>query len=315
MADPVESGAEPGESALTADMFKALDAPADEPSAAEPVPAPDSAQAPASEPPTPAPSAAGPSAAPPAPPVSADPTAALPPAADPNTGRMVPLATLLEERGKWEARLAALEAKQAATPPPAPEPETPIPDFLEDPKGYVDAQMARANAALKKLEEGVEKRITPVEARTAEAAVTTAIAASQDAFTAKTPDFKEALDFARVARGNQLLVLNPGTPIEQIVQWVGQEERNLATHLVRQGVNPAERVYQLAKAMGYTPKQAAALAAASPTAASGNGAKVVDPGLTLNSTPGTTHSDVDDAETDILAQAQAERFVRPARRN
>lgn len=231
---------------------------------------------------------------------------------------MVPLATLLEERGKWEARLAALEAKNAAPPaaPTPPEPEPVVPDFLEDPKGYVDAQLARATKALEKLEKGAaaDPRVQAIEQRQAETELSGALVASHDQFTSKTPDFPEALQFARIARARQLEVLNPGIDPKQIVQWVTQEERNLAAHLVRSGVNPAERVYELAKSMGYTPKQAAAMAA-TPPPANGAGARVVDPGLTLNSTPGTAHSEVDDSEPDILAQAQAERFVGSRRRN
>jgi hypothetical protein len=279
-------------------MLSALDAPIDEAPAAEPDPTPAPAPEPGVQPSTPA-AAAPASASPPEP-------AAVP-------LERIPLATLLDERRRSEERYQALLARtealekgaKAADAPPTP----PAPDWLEDPKGYIDAVEKRALEALKKVQEGTEERTSKAAAAAADANLNLALTAAQDAFTATTPDFKDALGYARNFRGQQLEVLNPGMPPAQIAQIIHTEERNLAATLARQGINPAERIYQLSKAMGYTPK-AAVPPPASPPPVNGAGARVVDPGVTLNSTPGTTASEVDDDEVDMLAQAKSERFGR-----
>lgn len=285
-------------------MLSALDAPADEaPAAPEPDPTPAPAAASTPGAPTSAPAAGIPPSAPG--------TASPEPAAAPD--RNIPLAVLLDERRKSDERYAALLARtealekgaKAADAPPEP----PAPDWLEDPKGYIDAIDKRAQEALKKVQEESGQARSVAEAQTADANLNLALTAAQEAFTATTPDFKDALGYAREFRGRQLEVLNPGMPVAQIAQIIHAEERNLAATLARQGINPAERIYQLSKSMGYTPK-AAAVPVPSPPPVNGAGARVVDPGLTLNTTPGTTASEVDDDEVDILAQAKGERFGR-----
>lgn len=319
--DPETPEREDAPDTNTNDMLSALDAPLDEaPAVPEPEPAPseDTPQRPVSPTPTPSSAAPAPGAPPSTPAPAPAGTASPEPAAVSTPDRNIPLAVLLDERRKSEERYAALQARvnELEKKPAAPaDPEKPPPDFLEDPKGYIDHVDAKAQAALAKLQAGDAERTSADAAAAAEVQLSTALSAAEDAFTATTPDFREALGYARQARGVQLEVLNPSMPAAQIAHIIGTEERALAVSLARQGVNPAERIYQLSKSMGYTPKQAPAPAPLAAPALNGSGPAVVDPGLTLNSTPGTTASEVDDEEPDMLSQAQAERFSPRGRRN
>lgn len=271
------------------DMFAQLDAPADEGVSVEPA-APVQAVA-ATEKPTP---------------TEALPTPTTPvvESAPERQPERIPLAVLLEERRKSEEREAGLRARiEALENKPEAAVEAATPDFMEDPKGYVDAKLAKATEALRKLEEGSTKEVAEVRQLAAEQAVASAIAAASDQFAAKQKDFGEALQFARTTRAKQIEILNPGLKPEQVIQIVGSEERQLAATLVRQGVDPAERVYRLAQSMGYTAKQAP-----SPVPSSPNVGEVISPDTTLNTTPGTAPDAVEEEEPEMLTLARKERF-------
>jgi hypothetical protein len=301
----------------TQDLFSALDqAEGESPAiAAPPEPTPE---------PAPAPAPAEPVAASADPPVLADAAASPPPTPEPAAApeRTIPLAVLLEERKKADREYAALlskleagqtrlEALERGQKPTAGDPAAADPDWLEDPKAYVDAAAARAVAAVKALEATGGERIAAVERSAGDMALDRGILAAQEQFVAKTPDFQDALVHARTARVQFLEAMNPGIDRAQVINAVAHEERQLAAMCLQRGINPAEHIYGLSKSMGYTPRQAAAAAAAAAPTGNGTSAAVVDPGLTLNSTPGRAASDAtDEGEQDILGQAQAERFTR-----
>lgn len=293
----------------TTDLFSSIDMPEGEaPAIAEPTPTPEPAPAPVE--------VAEPTTAAAAPPVPASAAVATPPTPEPAAAqpeRSVPLAVLLEERRQAREDYAKLQARleQLERPKEVAAPEMPTPDFLDDPKAYVDAKAEQINAALKKLETQGTERLATVERSAADMALDRGIIAAQEQFVAKTPDFQDALVHARNGRIAFLQAMNPSIEQAQIVNAVTHEERMFAAHCLRQNVNPAEQVYRLAQSMGYTPRQAAQAAAA---VASGTapGDKVVPPDMTLNSTPGQApQGDVDEGDApDMLAQAQAERFSR-----
>lgn len=182
----------------------------------------------------------------------------------------VPLAKFLDEKAKLKAELEQrditikefqkkLEALEAKLPKPQAEPE---PDYIEDPKGYVDTKLAKALSTLeeanKKIaEQGKEASETANRAReTAELHSFMQNLQNHEArFVAQNPDYPEALAHMRQIRAFQLQQFNPNITDEQIHQVISQEEISLAVQLTRAGRDPVATAFELAKKYGYVPKK------------------------------------------------------------
>jgi hypothetical protein len=192
----------------------------------------------------------------------------------------VPLATMLEERNKMQARIDMLEqrlatsdqslgrleglrdelaALRAAQQQPAPEP---APDYLEDPKGYIDASQKSVVEQLRDLGNQV-KQSEAVQQQTREqlnnqAAVQQiqrVAAGDEEAFAQENKDYWEALDFLRSSRRNQLQVMFPDAQPAQIDGQMRMEEFQTVAAVLQRGGSPAQTAYTLAKTMGYTAQQ------------------------------------------------------------
>ncbi len=182
----------------------------------------------------------------------------------------VPLATFLEKQNKlkeqldarditikqYEQRLAALEAK--LNPPKEPDP---APDYVEDPKGYVDHQVKNALAGIaeanKKAEETGKKAQEQAAAATEQVQLQTFMRdlhAHEQRYVAANPDYYDALAHLRNVRALQLREFNPEITDAQIVQTIRGEETNLALQLARQGRDPVQTAHNLARHYGYQPK-------------------------------------------------------------
>jgi hypothetical protein len=182
-------------------------------------------------------------------------------AADPQPERKsIPLAAHLEEKNRWERRateteqsLKAMRAElEALKNPPKPPPAEP--EFTADPKGYVDTKLG---AALKQLETGTKEATTRAERaeQSAEAArFFQHLNQTEQAFIAQQPDYVEALNHLRGIRVQELVTLNPSLTEQQVKQILQNEEIQLAANLLREGRNPHEVAFTLAKTRGYTPK-------------------------------------------------------------
>ncbi len=181
----------------------------------------------------------------------------------------VPLAKFLDKTNKlkelldqkditlkqYEQRLAALEAK-------LPKAEAPKePDFVDDPKGYVDTKL---NGALEKIAEANKK----AEESGKQAQETAAhaneqvqlqrfmgdIGRAEQAFVAEHPDYQDALNHIRQIRAFQLQQFQPDITQEEIGETIRREEIGLAVQLARAGKNPVSTAYELAQKYGYQPK-------------------------------------------------------------
>jgi len=297
-------------------FFDSLDAPESElpPSLPEP------AAAPAAEPAAPAPVAPVPATIEAArdpvsgrfalkPEAAAPAEPAAPTAPTPEPAKVIPLAAHLEERTRWKSEMKALEDRLARLEKPA-EPAAPEPDFVTDPKGYVDAKTERALTALKQVEE----RLEPVQQATELQQFLGHVAAVEGEFVRATPDYYEALEHVRQVRASQIAELYPAATQAQIAQQLLSEEVSVARQLVAQGRNPAETVYRLARTYGFAPKAAATPAAAAPAAPAVPKAPVADPTATLGSSAGSPAPAEEDElagiETaeDMLKVALRERF-------
>lgn len=183
------------------------------------------------------------------------------PEAEEHDDRRVPLKALQEERAKraeyerkladYERRMAELEQRTKAPEPPAeaePDPET-------DPIGA----LKHAREQLRRMQEETQRQ--QYEAQLNTIAYNAAVQFQQQA-----PDYQDAYKYAIASRAQELKVL--GTDEAAIPQIIKREEMSLVDTAVRQGRNPAEAIYQFAKARGYampTPVAAAPAPVAAPT--------------------------------------------------
>lgn len=142
------------------------------------------------------------------------------------------------------SELRAQKAGKAAAPP----------DFLEDPKGYVDAQVKRAAEALQALETGQAEIKQSSEQQRQAAQLMSAVGQQEASFVADTPDYFDALKHTREIRTRQLALIYPDATKEQLATALGQEELAGAVQSLRSKRNPAQVAYEYAKTLGYTPK-------------------------------------------------------------
>lgn len=159
--------------------------------------------------------------------------------------------TLKNELAQLRAQVEAMA--KAKTPDPATT-EPPEPDFLADPKGYVDSKVQAALAKLDKAEKTTQETAEQIKQREANEAVLRATQTAETQFYAQTPDYPEALQHIRSVRTQQLQALFPDATAEQITNHIAHEERETARMLVAQNRNPAEFAYSFAKTLGYARK-------------------------------------------------------------
>ena len=127
------------------------------------------------------------------------------------------------------------------------------PDFLNDPKGYVDTGLKQA---IKKVEDATKEAKEAKEQlnqhQTIQAVIDTARGQVSE-FVEKTPDYPKAIEHVRNMRRGQLEMLYKQATPEQIATLVAREEIALAGQVVTGGNNFAEFAYEYAKRMGYQP--------------------------------------------------------------
>lgn len=185
--------------------------------------------------------------------------------------KVVPIAALHESRETIKAlktQIAALESqpklsaedaevlkdlraqKQAAAAPKDP-------DFLEDPKGYVDANVKKTAEQVKTLREENERMAQERQQHQQVNQILSNVSQYEQAFVKTTPDYTQAIDHIRTVRASQLQMLYPQATSQQIQQQISSEEIGAAAQVLRAGGNPAEFAYNYAKTVGYQPKAAA----------------------------------------------------------
>ena len=193
----------------------------------------------------------------------------------------VPVSVLTEERNKFQARIGALEgrinqlgqentryqslAEEIRALKQAKESESaqPEPDYLEDPKAYIDQKVGTTLDQLRNVQETVEQTTESVGAQNSAMqqqqqiqAIQRMAGSAEEAFAQTKSDYWEALEYARNARSGQLKLAFPdGTPA-QLAEHIRAEEFATAAQILQQGRNPAEFAYEYAKSLGYTPEQA-----------------------------------------------------------
>ena len=184
----------------------------------------------------------------------------------------VPLAELLEERGRrkeaqarideMERRFAEFQARaQAALQQQQAAPQQPPPvSYEEDPIEYLRQQQAAVSQNLQALAQQQAMTVQQQQAERHWAAMRDAVNKAEQAFVQSKPDYYDAVNHLKESRRAQLL--QQGVPPSHVDQAIAQDAIAVATEAGRLGLSPAEYAYRIAIGSGYTPKQAKAAAAA-----------------------------------------------------
>lgn len=189
--------------------------------------------------------------------------AATEPVADPAVAKQAEItanltAALREARSDQKAMRAELAELRAKLEQPAKaEPEEEDPDFLADPKAYVDAKEKKLIKALQKDREESTKTKQEVAQERDRQQLLSSTMAHEAEFVKTTPDYPAALQHIRTTRAAQLQVIHPDATPEQIAGQLAYEEMSFAKQLISTGKNPAQFAYEYSKAMGYKPAKPA----------------------------------------------------------
>lgn len=192
------------------------------------------------------------------------------------------------ENKALKQQLQELTAKiEALSKPSTPATEQPSePDFLADPKGYVDAAKNKLKALEEKLEADKQQQTEQQKAQQAAQETWNKVIAAEAEFAAATPDYHDALNHVRAIRAEQIKIEireseDREPTAEEIGKILSMQEAQGAAALVAKGKNPSKFYYEYAKTYGYKPKAATPPPAAKPdkdavrTMGSGGGAESV----------------------------------------
>jgi|ETNvirnome_6_100_1030635.scaffolds.fasta_scaffold00325_5 hypothetical protein len=153
-----------------------------------------------------------------------------------------------EYKGKTEERLGEI-AKRLAPPAEAP------PDFDEDPAAHLQHGQAETGRRLDQLEQSNEERAQQSQAAQNDQELVEAYRSAAVQFAGENPDFADAYQHWQESMKSELAAWGVTDPA-RVNQEVGRFERQLAAASFRDGVNPAERLYAIAKHRGYEKKAA-----------------------------------------------------------
>ena len=176
-------------------------------------------------------------------------------------GQTVPLAILLDERKTFQGRLdemsrelakfSALQERidhiQAEKNKPEPEPE---PEYLDDPKGYVDHKVAKAEELNKSTADNVAQLREHDEARAQLSAINNRLGQFDANFVKDNEDYYDALDHVRQINIENIKAM--GATEEQAQNQAAQAIFMAQTQALRTGIDPAEYMYNMAKRFGYS---------------------------------------------------------------
>jgi hypothetical protein len=180
--------------------------------------------------------------------------------ADRQNKRKVPLAALHEERSKRQAlelqlqaqaqQLQQLQAQWQATQQAQQQAaeQAAIPDFDEDPRGYIEAKERQFAQALDQLQNGPAQQ---QQAALQHQQVTAAVVNLEQQFMASVPDYEQAVDLVQKNADAQIRQLYPQATEEQFQMIRASALGEFARQCLASGVNPAEKIYAKAKALGF----------------------------------------------------------------
>lgn len=158
------------------------------------------------------------------------------------------------------ARMEALFQKSMERPQPqqqqAPAKTTPeIPAYDQDPLGHTKAQLDRAMATIDELKGNFQQRTQQQDEQSRTQSTLETYGRHVSTFKRQTPDYDDAFQYLMDTRDKELSFVHED-PTER-TNRIQYEEGYLAAAAMRQGKNPAQVFYEMAKVRGYKGKQPA----------------------------------------------------------
>lgn len=162
------------------------------------------------------------------------------------------LAKEREARARIDERLRIFaEASQRAAPKPA-EPQAEAPKVI-DPKEDIFGAYEQMKAELEALKGGFTQQTEQTRAREQGEQVLNSYKQDAQRFAQAEPSFPDA--YNHLYRSRALELQHAGmTDQHEIMAAIARDEFEIATQAIRQGVSPAQRIYEIAKARGFAPK-------------------------------------------------------------
>ncbi|MET3483122.1 hypothetical protein [Methylobacterium sp. 1973] len=160
---------------------------------------------------------------------------------------------LREKYARGDERLRVItEAMQARQQPAAAQPETPAapPSPDEDIFGYAK----HLEKQIEDLRNGVQQETARQRQEREAGEVVRDYHTDLNRFAQSEPTFADAFRHVMQSRAAEYAAL--GVPQDQIAQALANDEFQVAMQARQAGVSPAERIFQIAKARGFTPKAA-----------------------------------------------------------
>ena len=196
----------------------------------------------------------------------------------------VPLADLMEERGRRkeaQARMEEMERRfsefqQRVAEHFQQQPQQPAVDYDQDPIEYLRQQQAAVAQNLESLRAQQQAIVQRQQAEQQWTAMRTAVGEAEKQFAERQPDYWEAVKYLRESRASDLA--QQGMPPQQVAQVIAQDAMAVTAEAGRLALSPAEYAYRIALGKGYTPKarqvaQAAAAAEEAPKSLGGASGK------------------------------------------
>lgn len=185
-----------------------------------------------------------------------------PEAAEPRAPKTVPLAVLMREReekrqiqeqfergnARLEQLLAAFQQQQA--PQPAARPAPTIPDINTDPVGHFAAKQEAAERELAEIKEWRARQEQQAQGQSQEQQFIAAYTTDAAKFASKQADFPAAYNHVKESLVRDFL--EAGYTPQDAIAELQDQERKIAARAFREGRSPAEAIYRLAKARGFT---------------------------------------------------------------
>jgi hypothetical protein len=167
---------------------------------------------------------------------------------------------LASQQQKLDALVKQLSDMQAAEKAKIDEANKPIePDPQKDPLGYLTHQIKQVGDQVKAMQDSQVQSKQQTEQQTAAQKFQEAVVGMVEEYKKTTPDYMDAYKYLIDLRTADFQVR--GMSPSEIQQALGAEEGNILQNAIRQGKNPAELAYTLAKKYGYVQKSAAAVPA------------------------------------------------------
>jgi len=126
----------------------------------------------------------------------------------------------------------------------------PLPSYEEDPLGHLAEKQRQAEEYLIQQNEYLRQRENIERQTQAQAQFISAYQGAAQEYAKTTPDFAEAYRFMEQSRIKEHMAA--GFTEREAAARLQEEEAFIVNKAFREGVNPAERIYALAKARGYS---------------------------------------------------------------